>query len=75
MYRIVEKTPLNPTVTKMVVEAPLIAKKALPGQFVILRAGPTPSASPSPWQTMTGKRAPSPSSSRWWAPAPWNSTP
>ncbi len=38
MYRIVEKTPLNPTVTKMVVEAPLIAKKALPGQFVILRA-------------------------------------
>ena len=39
MYRIVEKTPLNPSVTKMVVEAPLIAKKALPGQFVILRAG------------------------------------
>ena len=39
MYRIAEKTPLNPTVTKMVVEAPLIAKKALPGQFVILRAG------------------------------------
>ena len=39
MYRIVEKTSLNPTVTKMVVEAPLIAKKALPGQFVILRAG------------------------------------
>ena len=39
MYRIVEKTPLNPTVTKMVVDAPLIAKKALPGQFVILRAG------------------------------------
>ena len=38
MYRIVEKTPLNSTVTKMVVEAPLIAKKALPGQFVILRA-------------------------------------
>ena len=39
MYRIVEKTPLNPTVTKMVVEAPLVARKALPGQFVILRAG------------------------------------
>ena len=39
MYRIVEKTSLNPTVTKMVVEAPLIAKKALPGQFIILRAG------------------------------------
>ena len=39
MYGIVEKTPLSPTVGKRVVEAPLIAKKALPGQFVILRAG------------------------------------
>ena len=39
MYRIVEKTSLNPTVTKMVVEAPLVARKARPGQFVILRAG------------------------------------
>lgn len=39
MYRIVKKVPLNSTVTKMVVQAPLIAKKALPGQFVILRAG------------------------------------
>lgn len=39
MYRILEKTSLNPTVTKLVVEAPLIAKKAQPGQFVILRAG------------------------------------
>ena len=38
MYRIVEKTPLNPTVTKMVVEAPAVAKKAKAGQFIILRA-------------------------------------
>ncbi len=37
MYRILEKTVLNPTVTKMVVEAPLIAKKAEPGQFIIFR--------------------------------------
>ena len=37
MYRIVEKTVLNPTVTKMVVEAPLIEKKAEPGQFIIFR--------------------------------------
>ncbi len=37
MYRILEKTSLNPTVTKMVVEAPLIAKKAEPGQFIIFR--------------------------------------
>ncbi len=38
MYKILEKTPLNPTVTKMVVEAPLVAKKAEPGQFIIFRA-------------------------------------
>lgn len=38
MYKIVEKKELNPTVTKMVVEAPLIAKKAEPGQFIIFRA-------------------------------------
>lgn len=37
MYRIVRKEVLNPTVTKIVVEAPLIARKAEPGQFVILR--------------------------------------
>lgn len=37
MYRIAEKKILNPTVTKMVVEAPLVAKKAEPGQFIILR--------------------------------------
>ncbi len=38
MYRIVEKKALNPTVTRMTIEAPLIAKKAQPGQFIIVRA-------------------------------------
>ena len=38
MFKIVEKTPLNPTVTKLVIEAPLVAKKAQPGQFIIVRA-------------------------------------
>lgn len=38
MFEIMEKTPLNPTVVKIVLNAPLIAKKAQPGQFVILRA-------------------------------------
>ena len=38
MYKILEKTPLNPTVTKMVIEAPLVAAKAKPGQFIIFRA-------------------------------------
>ncbi|MBR2643979.1 MAG: sulfide/dihydroorotate dehydrogenase-like FAD/NAD-binding protein [Clostridia bacterium] len=37
MYRIVSKQPLNPTVTQMEIEAPLVANKALPGQFIILR--------------------------------------
>ena len=37
MYKIVKKQPLNPTVTRMEIEAPLIAKKANPGQFIILR--------------------------------------
>ena len=38
MFRIVKKEPLNPTVTKMVIEAPLVARKAKAGQFIILRA-------------------------------------
>ncbi len=38
MYEIIENTKLNPTVSKMVVKEKDIAAKALPGQFVILRA-------------------------------------
>lgn len=37
MYRIVRKKILNPTVTQMEIYAPLVAKKAMPGQFIILR--------------------------------------
>ena len=37
MYKIVRKKALNPTVTQMEIEAPLVAKKAKPGQFIILR--------------------------------------
>lgn len=37
MYRIIKKEPLNPTVTRLVVEAPAVARKAEPGQFIILR--------------------------------------
>ena len=37
MYKIVRKRNLNPTVTQMEIEAPLVAKKAKPGQFIILR--------------------------------------
>ena len=37
MYRIVKKESLNPTVTMMEIEAPLVAAKAEAGQFIILR--------------------------------------
>lgn len=37
MYKILEKRQLNPTVTLMRVSAPAVAKKAEPGQFIILR--------------------------------------
>ena len=37
MYRIVYKKQLNPTVVMMDIEAPLVARKALAGQFIILR--------------------------------------
>ena len=37
MYEITEKTILNPTVIKMNIKAPLVAKKAQAGQFIILR--------------------------------------
>ena len=41
MYRITAKKALNPTVTMMDIEAPLVAKKAQPGQFIILRVDET----------------------------------
>ena len=37
MYKIIRKRVLNPTVTQMEIEAPLVARKAKPGQFIILR--------------------------------------
>ena len=37
MYRIVKKKVLNPTVVQLEIEAPLVANKARPGQFIILR--------------------------------------
>ncbi len=37
MYEIIRKKELNPTVTLMDIKAPLIAEKAQPGQFIILR--------------------------------------
>ena len=37
MYKILDKKVLNPTVIQLWIEAPLVAKKAKPGQFIILR--------------------------------------
>lgn len=41
MYQIVKKQVLNPTVVLLVIDAPLVAKKAQPGQFIILRVDDT----------------------------------
>ena len=38
MFTIVKKERLNPTVTRMVIDAPFVARKAEPGQFIIFRA-------------------------------------
>jgi ferredoxin--NADP+ reductase len=37
MYKIIKKRELNPTVTLMEIQAPFVAAKAEPGQFIILR--------------------------------------
>lgn len=38
MFKIVKRDDLNPTIVRISVEAPFVAKKAQPGQFVIVRA-------------------------------------
>ena len=65
MYKIVKKKSLNPTVTLMEIDAPLIAKKAEPGQFIMavplsaLQAQITaPSASPFRASPTCGRASP-----------------
>ena len=65
MYRIAYKKDLNEQVTLMKIEAPLIAKKARPGQFIIFRIDEFGERVPLP--TLTPKPAQSPSSFRKWA--------
>ena len=38
MFKIITREMLTPNICKMVVEAPRIAKAALPGQFLIVRS-------------------------------------
>jgi ferredoxin--NADP+ reductase len=46
MYKVVEKETIAPDVDVFVVEAPLIAKKACPGQFVLVRVDETGERTP-----------------------------
>ncbi len=41
MYKIISKRVLTPNLKQMVIEAPLVARKAMPGQFIILRVNET----------------------------------
>ena len=41
MYKIVNKQVLNPTVTKMDIEAPFVAATDQPGQYKIMRVDET----------------------------------
>ncbi len=41
MYRIIQTETLAPTISKLVIEAPLVARKRKAGNFVIVRATPT----------------------------------
>ena len=41
MYEIVKREELNPTVMLLEIKAPLVARKAKPGQFIILRVDET----------------------------------
>ena len=65
MYKILTKKILNPTVTLMEVDAPMIAKKAEPGQFIILRVDAE--GERIPLTIADFERALSRSSSRSWA--------
>lgn len=73
MFQILEKTPLNPTVTKMVIDAPLIAKKAEPGQFIIFRATADGERVPLTIADYDVKKVPSPSFFRSSERQPWSS--
>lgn len=57
MYKIVSKRVLNPTVTMMDIYAPMVAKKAEPGQFIILRVDENGERIPLPLRAITAIRA------------------
>ncbi len=69
MFRIVDKKEMaNNTVCHFKIEAPLIAKKAKPGQFVVLRATETGERIPLTMAGTDPERGTS--SSKWWGRQP-----
>ena len=62
MYKVVTKRFLNDakTICLFEIEAPLIARHAQAGQFVIFRLDEQGERVPCPLPAMTGRRAPSP---------------
>ena len=55
MFKIIKKEPLNPSMTRMVIEAPFVARKAMPGQFIILRVNETGERIPLTIPITTGR--------------------
>lgn len=70
MYRIVTKEALKPTVILYEIEAPMVAKKAQPGQFIILRVDENGERIPITIHDYDREKGPSPSSCRPWAQPP-----
>lgn len=70
MYRIVTKKILNPTVTLMEIEAPMVARKAQPGQFIILRVDEDGERIPLTIAGYDREKGTVTIISRWWVPPP-----
>lgn len=70
MFKIVSKRNLNPTVTMMDIEAPLVAKKAEAGQFIILRTDEDGERIPLTVAGLTAKRVRLKLYFRLWEPQP-----
>ena len=71
MYQILKKQTLNANTKLMVIEAPHVARKAEPGQFIILRV--SAEGERIPLTILTAKRVPSRSFSRKSAQRRWRS--
>ena len=73
MYRIVTKEALKPTVILYEIEAPMVAKKAQPGQFIILRVDENGERIPITIHDYNREKGTVTIMSRPWAPPPRSS--